>query len=154
MQIIIIQSEIEQAIRNHILAQINIKDGMRIDIDLSATRGAEGFKATIDIVPDAQPAAVKAEAPKAEVVAVTKSVNVEVKKEDPAPKAEVLSQGKEEVLTDAGATTTDGAAAEAGTATNASAEPSSTEPQAEEQPAEPKPAGRSLFNGLKRVNNG
>lgn len=56
MQIIIVQSEIETAIRNHILSLIDIKEGARIDIDLSATRGADGFKATIDIVSgDAQP---------------------------------------------------------------------------------------------------
>jgi hypothetical protein len=150
MQIIIIQSEIEQAIRNHILAQINIKDGMRIDIDLSATRGAEGFKATIDIVADTQPVTGKAEV-------VTKPTNVEVRKEDPAPKAPEVSQGKEAQepsLPESGVLTDGAGAAEAGTAQTASAEPSSTEPQAEEQPAEPKPAGRSLFNGLKRVNNG
>ncbi len=52
MQIIIVQSEIEEAIRNHINSQIMVQDGMRIDIDLSATRGPEGFRATIDIVPD------------------------------------------------------------------------------------------------------
>ncbi len=52
MQIIIVQTEIEEAIRAHINRQINVREGMRIDIDLSATRGPEGFKATIDIVPD------------------------------------------------------------------------------------------------------
>ncbi len=55
MQIIIIQTEIEEAIRNHILGQINVKDGQRIDIDLRATRGSDGFQAVIDIVPDSAP---------------------------------------------------------------------------------------------------
>lgn len=51
MQIIIVQAEIEQAIRNHILSQINIREGMEIDIDLRATRGEAGFQATINITP-------------------------------------------------------------------------------------------------------
>ncbi len=62
MQIIIVQTEIETAIRNHILTQLSVREGMRIDIDLSATRGPEGFKATIDIVADdSQPAASQQE---------------------------------------------------------------------------------------------
>jgi hypothetical protein len=52
MQITIVQSEIEDAIRQHINNQINVKDGMRIDIDLKATRGDDGYTAVIDIVPE------------------------------------------------------------------------------------------------------
>jgi hypothetical protein len=52
MQITINQAEIEEAIRERIHAQITIKDGMRIDIDLKATRGDEGYTAVIDIVPE------------------------------------------------------------------------------------------------------
>lgn len=47
MQIVIVQDEIEEAIRSHILSQVSIRPGMAIEIDLSATRGPEGFKATI-----------------------------------------------------------------------------------------------------------
>ena len=73
MQIIIVQSEIETAIRNHILSLIDVKEGARIDIDLSATRGADGFKATIDIVsgdavkPEPTKAAAPAEEPAPQV---------------------------------------------------------------------------------------
>lgn len=49
MQILLIQSEIEQAIRDYMNQQINIKEGMTLDIDLRSTRGTEGFTANIDI---------------------------------------------------------------------------------------------------------
>lgn len=62
MQIIIIQTEIEEAIRNHILSQITIREDQRIDIDLRATRGSDGFQAVIDIVADTTPMPVQATA--------------------------------------------------------------------------------------------
>ena len=49
MKITINQAEIEEAITKHILSQITVKEGMNINIDLRATRGAEGFQADIDI---------------------------------------------------------------------------------------------------------
>lgn len=55
MQITIVQTEIEAAIRNHILGQVAVKENMRIDITLRATRGAEGYQALIDIVPSDAP---------------------------------------------------------------------------------------------------
>lgn len=51
MQIIIVQSEIEEAIEKHIREQITVKDDHRIDIELRATRGEDGYQAIIDIVP-------------------------------------------------------------------------------------------------------
>jgi hypothetical protein len=51
MQITLVQSEIEEALTNYVMSQINIKAGMKVCIDLTATRGADGFKAIIDIVP-------------------------------------------------------------------------------------------------------
>lgn len=51
MQIIIIQAEIEEAIEKHIREQIVVKDDHRIDIELRATRGSDGYQAIIDIVP-------------------------------------------------------------------------------------------------------
>lgn len=50
MQITLIQVEIEEAIRRFVESQINVREGMRIDIELKATRGAEGYQAYIDIV--------------------------------------------------------------------------------------------------------
>lgn len=59
MQITIVQTEIETAIRNYILSQITVREDQRIDIDLRATRGAEGFQAVIDIRPDRDPEGTK-----------------------------------------------------------------------------------------------
>lgn len=162
MQIIIVQSEIEAAIRNYINSQLNVKDGMRIDIDLSATRGADGFKATIDIVPSTAPTTVtttKVEEPEAPAAApaptpapspapkVTKAEaaftasTASVKVEEPKGNAEP------EVVSTPGAVVTDGAAQ------NASAEPSSTEPVVAEVEAAPAAPARSLFAGLKKPVN-
>lgn len=49
MQITIVQTEIETAIINYLRSIMDIKEGMEITMDLAATRGPEGFKATIDI---------------------------------------------------------------------------------------------------------
>ena len=54
MQITIVQSEMEEAITDYIRRQISINEGMAIDIDLRATRGAEGFQAIINIRPVAE----------------------------------------------------------------------------------------------------
>jgi hypothetical protein len=51
MKITIVQTEIETAIRNYIGEMFTIREGMQIDIDLSATRGPEGFIANINVVP-------------------------------------------------------------------------------------------------------
>jgi hypothetical protein len=55
MKITLIQEEIEEAITDYVLARTQIKDGMELSIDLSATRGTSGFTASIDIVPKAEP---------------------------------------------------------------------------------------------------
>jgi hypothetical protein len=52
MQITIIETEIKTAIRNHILGLISVREDMKIDIDLRATRGQEGFTAIVDILPE------------------------------------------------------------------------------------------------------
>ena len=50
MQVILIQVEIEEAIRRFVAAQINPREGMRIDVELKATRGDAGYQAFIDIL--------------------------------------------------------------------------------------------------------
>ena len=52
MQIILVQHEIETALRNHVTSLLQVREGNRIDITLKATRGEEGSTAVIDIVPD------------------------------------------------------------------------------------------------------
>lgn len=49
MKITIVQSEIEQAITNYINEQVNVRPGQKIEIDLAATRGSQGFTAEINI---------------------------------------------------------------------------------------------------------
>lgn len=51
MKIQIVQIEIEEAVRDFIRKQINVKEGMEITMDFSATRGADGLTAAIDISP-------------------------------------------------------------------------------------------------------
>ena len=70
MQIILVQAEIETAIRNYVNSKVKIQEGQDIRIDLSASRGPEGFRANIDIVdvgaaPVAAPTPAPAPAPKA-----------------------------------------------------------------------------------------
>ena len=50
MQITIRQREIEQALRNFVTSQVTVDPSKRIEIDLSAKRGAEGWQAVITIV--------------------------------------------------------------------------------------------------------
>ena len=52
MQIRIIQHEIEEAIRDYVLKKLTINEGQRINIELMATRGEEGYTAVIDVVND------------------------------------------------------------------------------------------------------
>lgn len=49
MKITIVQSEIEEAVRQYILTQIAVKPGHSITMDFSATRGSDGLTAFIDI---------------------------------------------------------------------------------------------------------
>lgn len=58
MKISIVESEIKEAITNHIMSQMVIREGMRIDIDIAATRGEDGFTAEIKIVPQERTGAV------------------------------------------------------------------------------------------------
>lgn len=49
MQITITQTEIERAIREYMSRRINIVDGTHVEIEMKATRGADGFSAIVDI---------------------------------------------------------------------------------------------------------
>lgn len=55
MQITLVQTEIEAALRQYIGRKFTVANGVQMKIDLAATRGAEGFKATIDVLEEAQP---------------------------------------------------------------------------------------------------
>lgn len=62
MQIKIVQSEIEEAISDYVKKKLTVNAGQRIDIELMATRGDEGYTAIIDIVDDTAPPQAKTQA--------------------------------------------------------------------------------------------
>ena len=76
MQIILAQNEIELALTEYIHRQINVREGMHIEIDLAATRGQQGFTAMIDIVPDAPAPAVAVSRPAVRSITRTKEAPV------------------------------------------------------------------------------
>ena len=84
MQIILIQAEIEVAIRNYVNSKVKIAAGQDIRIDLSASRGPEGFRANIDIVDAEVP--VEAYSPRAATTAAPKPAAVEADEPAPTPK--------------------------------------------------------------------
>lgn len=49
MKIIITEPELTQIVRNHVLSTVQLQNGANIQIDFSATRGADGVTASIDI---------------------------------------------------------------------------------------------------------
>lgn len=83
MQIILIQAEIEVAIRNYVNSKVKIAAGQDIRIDLSASRGPEGFRANIDIVDAEVP--VEAYSPRAATTAAPKTAAVGADEPTPAP---------------------------------------------------------------------
>lgn len=134
MQLILPQSELEQAIKNYVNDLMNVKDGTELHIDLKAGRGVDGFTATVDIikagsnvpaktvVPTATATAVIPAAaavlkvtaravvqeeitPKAEPVKVQESVPVEVAVEVKSEQPEAATQGQIEEAAPAEATT-------------------------------------------------
>ena len=115
MQIVLIQAEIEKAIRNYVNSIVKVAEGVDIVIDLKSTRGDTGFTANIDLVEtgverSAAPAPTPAPAPKAAVAkantessdelaaaAKAKAAEAEAKKKsDPAATAEQAALKKEQ----------------------------------------------------------
>lgn len=147
MQIILVQAEVEQAIKDYIANRVTLAKGTEIAIDLKAGRGPEGFTASIDIVPaDAKLATIAAAPVKRAVVKAQETTMT-------APETVTATQASDEGTNDSQETdspqetvsseSTDGANAESGTA-----ETASDETEAASAPA------RSLFAGLKKPVNG
>lgn len=146
MQITLNQAEIESAISTYIANQIVIQDGMEVAIDLTATRGPEGFKATIDIVP------VKIETLNKGAKTATRTVTAKpVEKQ--AGKEPEPAQGVE-----TGTPATSGAAAEEkpAEAVSVTADPIAEQMAkvAADTSAVPAEKPRSLFASLKQPVNG
>ena len=105
MQITLVQTEIETAIRNYIHSQIVVKEGMKIDIILKATRGDEGTTAIIDITPEGQVPASAASAPVAapvqkKVVPVVAAVPTQTKAAEPELEPEPVPEKAESAEAD------------------------------------------------------
>ena len=127
MQIILVQAEIEEALKDYITQRITLTNGSTIQIDLSATRGADGYKATIDILP----ADGHVTAP-ATPAAATKVAQVKAAPVAAAPVTEAQDPVAEVPVT----------------------EPVEEEPKpVEEMQAEPAEAPKSLFAGISRPKN-
>ena len=144
MQITLIQSEIEQALKNYINDIMSVKDGMEIEIQLKATRGEEGTTAIIDIVPQKPKASrggrtsgevpAKAEPAKAAAPAKAEAAQA-VAEADPEPVAESVAEAE---------------ADDAEQVAEQAQEPAPVE--AEQAPAEEAPR-KSLFAGLSKPQN-
>lgn len=149
MQITIVQTEIEEAIRNYILGQISVHENHRIDIDLKATRGEQGFQAVIDIVPnDDKPSGSKAPT-------ATKAAPAAVAKAEPAASttskastASVFKKPKAEALVE-----TTEVAAEEPTAEVPSNVTPITKAEEPAPAAEDAEAPRSIFSNLRKPVN-
>ena len=98
MQIILVQEEIETAIRKYVNSKVKVNEGQDIRIDLSASRGPEGFRATIDIIDDdlVPTAAPKAAAAKANTESSDDLAAAAKKKSDMAAAAEQAALKKEQ----------------------------------------------------------
>lgn len=83
MQLILPQSELEQAIKNYVNDLMNVKDGTELSIDLRAGRGLDGFTATVDIIKSGTVIPAKTVVPVATPTPVVKVVARAVIKEEP-----------------------------------------------------------------------
>ena len=148
MQITLIQSEIEQALKNYINDIMSVKDGMEIEIQLKATRGEEGTTATIDIVPQ-KPKASRGGRTSGEVPAKVEPAKAAAPaKAEPAQAAAVEAEPVAESVAEAEADDAEQVAEQA-------QEPEALEPapvEAEQAPAEEAPR-KSLFAGLSKPQN-
>lgn len=134
MRIIIVQSEIEEAIKAYINNQVDIKEGQTINIELKSTRGEDGATAEINISAAPAKKGNTRTQRAAETVQETRVVDDAPKEEKPSPEAPVAE-----------------------TVVNNEPEPASADPAPSNEPAnEPVQATRpsgSLFAGLSRPNN-
>lgn len=141
MQIILVQSEIEQALKDYVNSQVNVKDGQEISIELKATRGTDGATAIIDILPSKQVAAKVATsvATPRTAVAISTTKAVPEAKDEPVAKT-TATESNTSTAGEAPAFKPDEGAAEA-------AAPATTEEAAGE------PVRKSLFSDLSRPTN-
>lgn len=151
MQIILVQTEVEQALRNYVASRLTLAVGTTFSIDLAATRGANGITATIDLVEPGQTPPVAAPAPVGKLAGV---------KPETAPKAVEAVQTTQ--VASAAVATQEQATAPAADVAETAATPAAEEtetataaaPVEAAQTGEAAPAGtKSLFGNLGRPKN-
>ena len=99
MQLILPQSDLEQAIKDYVNDLVNIKEGTIIEIDLKAGRGLDGFTATVDINKLGTPSAPKTVVPAATPLPAQTPVAAPVKpipRATPVPVPETVADHKPE----------------------------------------------------------
>lgn len=136
MQLILPQSELEQAIKNYVNDLMNVKDGTELSIDLKAGRGLDGFTATVDIIKSGMAIPAKTVVPAAVIpapVPVAAPVKVTPR---PVAKEEPVAEEKP---------------AEDTSVANKSEQQEAASEAKEEAPAEaPSTVRRPLFGSLKK----
>lgn len=136
MQLILPQSELEQAIKNYVNDLMNVKDGTELSIDLKAGRGLDGFTATVDIIKSGTATPAKTVVPAAVIsapVPVAAPVKVTPR---PVAKEEPVAEEKP---------------AEDTSVANKSEQQEAASEAKEEAPAEaPSTVRRPLFGSLKK----
>lgn len=156
IQVTLVQVEIEEALRNFISTQMTLKEGTAIEIDLAATRGADGIKATINLIPPSNTQAAPVTAP---TVAAKETVKeTKAPKVNPVPVEEV--KPKEVVEDSQPEASTTGAVVESGNAESVTDDAvtdvstAEAQVQTENKAEEPAPAVKpSLFAGLRKPVN-
>lgn len=147
MQIILVQTEVVQALRDYVASRLTLAEGTEITVDLSATRGANGVTATIDLVEPSQKATP---APVQQVIKVPAAKPETANKAPEAQQATQVAQSAAETQERA-----TGLAAEASEGTTSGdtatqqADPA-TETKVEGETAAPT---KSLFGNLARPKN-
>lgn len=146
MQIILVQTEVEQALRNYVASRLTLAEGTTFSIDLAATRGVNGITATIDLVEPGQSTAAptgsisRAPSTKPAAAAVTPAMKLASEVQPDLATQTSDAQEKATTAQETASVQQDQAEQVAGAA----------EAVTEEVPAE-KP--KSLFGGLQRPKN-
>lgn len=177
MQILFNQKEIEAGIRLYVESKVNLEEGQKIDIDLRATRGDEGFTAEISITdpedlvqeaasaktttapastsaPTPAPTATRKPKPVMKAEALTEKPD-EVPAEEPEPAKEESASTEETFpnkADEAESETVESEADTTGGEETANAEEPASKPKAAE-PKEEQPKRQSLFGGLGKPSN-
>lgn len=143
MQMTYVQTQIEEAIKQHVLKRVNLEPGEELDIDLRATRGPEGYTCVIFVT--GEPTPTNPLDITGKVAAARNRTNNTVGGET-ASYASTNAQAGEEATTEpeADAPADDAPAAEEASET-------ASEDSAEEQPTKPKK--RSIFENLQKPQN-